>query len=123
MPWAVGSGCWNTSTPTTSLWAAAWPTDFTFMTAHGLDVLPESLLATPKDLKAPPPKARGNVVNILRLATTSKWRYNLDLLLWKRIMRTREAHDRVLPLLDAVFNPRPDNAAERRAMLRYLLRR
>ncbi|ONI92285.1 hypothetical protein ALI22I_04920 [Saccharothrix sp. ALI-22-I] len=105
------------------LWAAAWPTDFAFMTAHGLDVLPESLLTTREDLGALPPKARGNVVNVLRLATTPKWRYNLNLLLWKRIMRTREARDRVLPLLDAVFNPRPDNAAERRAMLGYLLRR
>jgi hypothetical protein len=105
------------------LWAAAWPTDFTFMTAHGLDVLPESPLATPEDLKALPAEARSNVVNILRLATTSKWRYNLNLLLWKRIMRTHEARDRVLPLLDAVFNPRPDNVAERRAMLRQLLRR
>jgi len=37
-------------------------------------------------------------------------------------MRTREAGDRVLPLLDAVFNPRPDNARERRALLGYLLR-
>ncbi|MEU7482241.1 Leg1-related protein [Lentzea sp. NPDC042327] len=104
------------------LWAAAWPTDFTFMTAHGLDVLPESLLATPEDVDALPPKTRGNVVNILSLATTSKWRYNLNLLLWKRVMRTREARDRVLPLLDAVFNPKPDNVAERRAMLGYLLR-
>ncbi|ANZ40947.1 hypothetical protein BBK82_38165 [Lentzea guizhouensis] len=104
------------------LWAAAWPTDFTFMTAHGLDVLPESLLATPEDLDALPPKARGNVANILRLATTPTWRYNLNLRLWKRVMRTREARDRVLPLLDAVFNPRPDNAAERRALLGYLLR-
>ncbi|SES14350.1 protein of unknown function [Lentzea xinjiangensis] len=105
------------------LWAAAWPTDFTFMTAHGLDVLPESLLTSPEDLDALPAKARGNVVNVLRLATTPRWRYGLNLLLWRRIMRTREARDRVLPLLDAVFDPRPDNAAERRAVLRHLLRR
>ncbi|MEU4445716.1 Leg1-related protein [Actinosynnema sp. NPDC050801] len=104
------------------LWAAAWPTDFAFMTAHGLDVLPETLLATPGDLDALPAKARGNVVNVLRLATTPKWRYDLNLVLWKRIMRTREARDQVLSLLDAVFNPRPDNTAERRKLLRYLLR-
>ena len=105
------------------LWAAAWRTDFAFMTAHGLDVLPESLLTAPEDLDALPAKARGNVVNVLRLATTPKWRYDLNLLLWRRIMRTRAARDRVLPLLDAVFNPGPGNAAERRALLGYLLRR
>ncbi|MEV8437869.1 Leg1-related protein [Actinosynnema sp. NPDC051121] len=104
------------------LWAAAWPTDFGFMTAHGLDVLPESLLTRPQDVPALPPEVRGNVVNVLRLATTPGWRYGLNLRLWKRIMRTREARDQVLPLLDAVFNPRPGNAADRRKLLRYLLR-
>ncbi|PSL51716.1 uncharacterized protein DUF781 [Saccharothrix carnea] len=104
------------------LWAAAWRTDFASMTAHGLDVLPESLLVTPEDVHALPARARGNVVNVLRLADTPRWRYHVNLLLWKRIMRTREARDRVLPLLDAVFDPRPANAAERRALLRYLLR-
>ncbi|MFD7655986.1 Leg1-related protein [Actinosynnema sp. NPDC059797] len=104
------------------LWAAAWPTDFGSMTAHGLDVLPESLLVTPEDVGALPAKARRNVANVLRLATTPGWRYRLDLALWKRVMRTREARDRVLPLLDAVFDPGPHNAAERRALLGYLLR-
>ncbi|EWC59377.1 hypothetical protein UO65_5323 [Actinokineospora spheciospongiae] len=104
------------------LWAAAWPTDFAFMTAHGLDVLPETLLAAPEDVRALPGKARGNVANILRLATMPKWRYDLNLWLWKRVMRTREARARVLPLLDAVFNPRPENAAERRRLLGHLLR-
>lgn len=104
------------------LWAAAWPTDFGFMTAHGLDVLPESLLATPEDVRALPAKVRGNVVNVLGLATTPGWRYRLNLMLWRRVMRTREARDQVLPLLDAVFNPGPDNAAERRRLLGYLLR-
>ncbi|MCG8915285.1 Leg1-related protein [Actinokineospora sp. PR83] len=104
------------------LWAAAWPTDFAFMTAHGLDVLPETLLTTPEDVRALPGKARGNVVNVLKLATMPKWRYDLNLWLWKRVMRTREARARVLPLLDAVFNPRPENAAERRRLLGYLLR-
>ncbi|MFC6091332.1 Leg1-related protein [Saccharothrix lopnurensis] len=104
------------------LWAAAWPTDFAFMTAHGLDVLPESPLTTPEDVDALPAKTRGNVVNVLRLATTPRWRYHLNLVLWKRVMRTREARDQVLPLLDAVFDPRPDNAAERRRLLGHLLR-
>lgn len=104
------------------LWAAAWPTDFDFMTAHGLDVLPESLIVTPGDVAALPPKVRRNVGNVLRLADTPKWRYDLNLALWRRVMRTREARDRVLPLLDAVFDPRPDNTAERRKLLGYLLR-
>lgn len=104
------------------LWAAAWPTDFAFMTAHGLDALPESLLTTPDDVRALPDEVRGNVVNVLRLAGTPRWRYDLNLLLWRRVMRTRAAREQVLPLLDAVFNPRPGNAAERRKLLGYLLR-
>lgn len=104
------------------LWAAAWPTDFDFMTEHGLDVLPEHLLSSTDDLRALPDRPRRNVRNILRLATIPTWRYNLNLRLWQRIMRTREARDDVLPLLDAVFNPRKDNVRERRRMLGYLLR-
>ena len=61
-------------------------------------------------------------MNVIRLAQTPTWRYNLNLRLWKRIMRTRAARDDVLALLDAVFNPRKDNAAQRRRMLGYLLR-
>jgi hypothetical protein len=104
------------------LWAAAWPTDFDFMTAHGLDVLPETLLVHGEDLNALPDRARRNVKNILRLARTPGWRYNVNLFLWKRVMRTRAARDDVLSLLDAVFNPRKDNADQRRRMLGYLLR-
>ncbi|MEJ2852308.1 MULTISPECIES: hypothetical protein [unclassified Saccharothrix] len=48
-------------------------------------------------------------------------RYHLDLVLWKRITCTREARDQALPLLDAVFNPRRDNTAERRRLLVYPL--
>jgi hypothetical protein len=104
------------------LWAAAWPTDFGFMTEHGLDALPEHLLETADDLRSLPDRARRNVKNILRLAETPGWRYNLNLRLWQRAMRTRAARDEVLPMLDAVFNPRKDNAAQRRRMLGYLLR-
>jgi hypothetical protein len=104
------------------LGAAAWPTDFDFMTEHGLDVLPESLLQRQADLGALPDKVRRNVVNVLRLADTSPRRYALNLWLWRRIMRTRAARADVLVLLDAVFNPRPDNAAVRRRVLGYLLR-
>jgi len=104
------------------LWVAAWRTDFAFMTDHGLDVLPERLLTTSADLETLPDKARRNTVNVVRLATTPAWRHRLNLTMWKRVMRTRQARDDVLPLLDAVFNPRPDNAAQRRELLRHLLR-
>ncbi|SDW67593.1 protein of unknown function [Amycolatopsis xylanica] len=104
------------------LGAAAWRTDFDFMTGHGLDVLPEILLEQRSDLHALPDKVRRNVANVLRLATTSPRRHALNLRLWKRIMRTRAARDEVIALLDAVFDPRPDNAAARLRTLRYLLR-
>jgi len=105
------------------LGAAAWRTDFDFMTEHGLDVLPECLLERHADLRTLPDKVRRNVVNVVRLAGTSPRRHALNLWLWRRIMRTRAAREDVLALLDAVFNPRPDNAATRRRMLGYLLRR
>ena len=104
------------------LWVAAWPTDFGFMTEHGLDVLPEQLLRSHADLGGLPAPVRRNVTNIVRLAQLPRWRYNLNLALWKRVMRTREARDEVLPLLDAVFNPRPDNLGDRLRMLGYLVR-
>lgn len=107
------------------LWVAAWPTDFDFMTEHGLDVLPERLLVAgddhpgPTDLPAP---VRRNVRTVIGLARTPEWRYRLNLALWKRVMRTRPARDEVIPMLDAVFNPNPGNVAARRRMLGYLLR-
>jgi hypothetical protein len=104
------------------LGAAAWPTDFDFMTSHGLDVLPECLLERHADLGKLPDKVRRNVVNVLRLADTSPRRYALNLWLWRRIMRTKAAREDVLALLDAVFNRRPDNAVVRRRILGYLLR-
>ncbi|WP_410657556.1 Leg1-related protein [Amycolatopsis sp. lyj-112] len=104
------------------LGAATWRTDFDFMTEYGLDVLPETLLERYVDLRTLPAKARRNVKNVLRLATTSARRHALNLWLWKRIMRTRAARDDVLVLLEAVFVPSPDNAAARRRVLGYLLR-
>ena len=107
------------------LWVAAWPTDFDFMSEHGVDVLPERLLRPDEDLHAAadlPEKVRRNVDNVVKLARTPAWRYNLNLALWKRVMRTRQARDEVLPMLDAVFNPNPGNVAARRRMLGYLLR-
>lgn len=104
------------------LWAAAWPTDFDFMMSNGLGVLPERLLDDDEDLARLPRRVRQNVRNVIGLARMPTWRYNLNLTLWKRVMRTREARQQVVPMLDAVFNPRPANAPERRRMLRYLLR-
>lgn len=107
------------------LWVAAWPTDFDFMTENGSDVLPERLLRPDDEPHGPvdlPDKARGSVRTIVKLARTPAWRYNLNLALWKRVMRTRQARDEVIPMLDAVFNPSPDNVAARRRMLGYLLR-
>jgi hypothetical protein len=104
------------------LWVAAWPTDFDFMTAHGLEVLPERLLHVADDLLDLPPRVRRNVSNVLRLDGIPYWRYRLDLTLWKRVMRTRPARDDVVSMLDALFNPNPGNRTERRRMLSYLLR-
>jgi len=104
------------------LGAAAWRTDFGFMTEHALDVLPELLLERRADLRALPDRVRRNVASVIRLATTSPRRYALNLWLWRRIMRTRAARDDVLALLDAIFDPRPDNALARRRLLGYLLR-
>lgn len=102
--------------------AAAWRTDFGFMTEHGLDVLPEILLEQRSDLRTLPDKVRRNVANVVRLAATAPRRYALNLWMWRRIMRTRTARDEVLALLDALFDPRRDNAPARRRMLGYLLR-
>jgi hypothetical protein len=105
------------------LWVAAWPTDFDFMTTHGMDVLPERLLTGDdrQALAGLPDRVRGNLRAVLGLARMPDWRYRVNLAVWKRVMRTRAARDEVVPMLDAVFNPNPEKAARRR-MLGYLLR-
>lgn len=108
------------------LWAAAWRTDFESMTGDGLEVLPERLLGPGDDVPGGagdlPRTIRRNVRTVIGLARTPPRRYALNLWLWTRVMRTREARDRVLPLLDAVFDPRQDNRAVRLRALGYLLR-
>jgi hypothetical protein len=104
------------------LGAAAWRTDFDYMTEHGMDVLPERLLERHADLRTLPDKVRRNVVNVVRLANATPRRHAVNLWLWRRIMRTRAARDDVLALLDALFAPKPGNAAARRRLLGYLLR-
>jgi hypothetical protein len=37
-------------------------------------------------------------------------------------MRTPQARDEVVPMLDAVFNPRPDNLDARKRLVRYIVR-
>jgi hypothetical protein len=105
------------------LWAAAWRTDFDFTITHGLGVLPDRLLDSPAGSDADlPARVVRNVVTVTRLATTPGWRHRLNLTLWKRAMRTRQARDDVLAMLDAVFNPNPTNIAARRRLVAYLLR-
>jgi hypothetical protein len=107
------------------LWVAAWPTDFDFMLEHGLDVLPERLLGPEDEARGPvdlSDKVRSNVRNVIELAGTPRWRYDLNLFLWKRIMRTRGARRNVVALLDAIFNPSPANRPEQLRALRHLVR-
>ncbi|MCE7004814.1 Leg1-related protein [Kibdelosporangium philippinense] len=102
------------------LWAAAWRTDFDFMTEYGLDILPDRLLGV-SGAKFPV-KVHHNVRNVVALARTPKWRHWLNLRLWQRVMRTKAARDEVVTMLDALFNPNSDNKVARRRMIGYLLR-
>ena len=102
------------------LWAAAWRTDFDFTVSHGLGVLPDRLLED--DAGGLSGRVARNVRTVSRLAGTPAWRHRLNLTLWKRAMRTRQARDDVLGLLDAVFNPNPANRAARRRLIGYVLR-
>jgi hypothetical protein len=80
------------------------------------------LLERHADLRTLPGRVRRNVVDVVRLAGVSPRRHALNLWLWRRVMRTRSARDDVLTLLDAMFDPKPANAAARRRLLGYLLR-
>jgi uncharacterized protein DUF781 len=106
------------------LWVAAWPTDLKFMLENGSDVLPERMLRE-QDIPGHIPdmndRVNANVRNILNLSNLSDFRFNFNLWLWKRAMRTRQARDEVVAMLDAVFNPSPKNVKERRKLFRYML--
>lgn len=106
------------------LWVSAWPTDLKFMLENGSGVLPERML-TDQDVTGRvadmTDRVIGNVRNILNLSNLSSFRFNFNLWLWKRAMRTRQARDEVVPMLDAVFNPSPKNGKERRKLFRYML--
>jgi hypothetical protein len=104
------------------LWAAAWPTDFDFTVTHGLGVLPDHLLEDGPRRPGLSRRTARNVRTVTALDGTPAWRHRINLALWRRAMRTRQARDDVLVMLDAVFNPNPGNAAARRRLLGYLLR-
>ncbi|HKJ11767.1 MAG TPA: Leg1-related protein [Ornithinimicrobium sp.] len=99
------------------LWAAAFPTDFEFTVAHGLDVLPERVLSGPETATQLPERAAGTTANVLGLAKAGPWRTRVSLWLWRRAMRTAQARSDVLTLLDAAFHRRADNAATRARLL------
>jgi hypothetical protein len=107
------------------LGTAAWHTDLDYMFKNGMGVLPDRLLADsdqPGESPDMTPEVNANVRSVISLTHQPKWRFNLNLWLWKRAMRTRQARDEVLPMLDATFSPSPRNAPERRKLLRYILK-
>lgn len=107
------------------LGTAAWHTDLAYMLQNGMGVLPPRLLTDDETLGSSPdlmPEVNANVRSVISLTRQSKWRFNFNLWLWKRAMRTRQARDEVLPMLDATFSPSPRNSAERRKLLRYILK-
>jgi uncharacterized protein DUF781 len=104
------------------LWAAAWRTDFDFTVTHGQGVLPDRLLDDGPGRADLPARVARNVRTVTGLARTPAWRHRLNLTLWRRAMRSRQARDDVLTMLDAMFNPNPANTAARRRLFGYLLR-
>lgn len=106
------------------LGTAAWRTDLEFMLEYGTGVLPPRLL-TDQDIPGHVPELNAamniNLANIVGLAHQSKRRFDFNLWLWKRAMRSLAARDEVVKMLDATFNPSPQNVAERRRLLRYIL--
>ena len=106
------------------LQAALWRTDLIYMLEFGVGVLPPRLI-TDKDVPGQVADMDANVnkylKNIIDFANQSPRRFAFNLFLWKRAMRTREARNDVAHLLDATLNPTPQNAPERRRMLKYML--
>jgi hypothetical protein len=104
------------------LWAAAWPTDFDAMVVS-LDVLPERMLLDRDVGLALADMRKGvrrNVRHIVGLARASGARHQRDLWMWRRVMRARAARDDAVTLLDALFNPTPENRAARLRLLLFL---
>jgi hypothetical protein len=106
------------------LGSAAWRTDLPFMLENGVGMLPERLIRDddlPGRIGDMNSQINVNIRSIISLTRQSRLRFRFNLWLWKRAMRTRQARDEVLPMLDATFNPSPKNIGERRKLLRYML--
>jgi hypothetical protein len=106
------------------LGTAAWRTDLIYMLENGIGTLPERALTAqdiPGKVTDMDERVNNNLVNIIGLTRQSKLKFAFNLYLWKRAMRSRQARDEVLPMLDATFNPSPKNVKERRKLLRYML--
>jgi hypothetical protein len=106
------------------LGSAAWRTDLIYMLENGIGTLPMRQITdtdVPGKIADMDQRVNNNVRNIIGLTRQSKRRFDFNLYLWKRAMRTRQARDEVLPMLDATFNPSPQNVKERRRLLRYML--
>ncbi|HVU10985.1 MAG TPA: Leg1-related protein [Phototrophicaceae bacterium] len=106
------------------LGSAAWRTDLIYMLENGVGTLPERMLTAsdvPGAIADMDSRVNNNIRNIIGLTKQSKLRFDINLYLWKRAMRTRQARDEVLPMLDASFNPSPENVNERRKLLRYMI--
>jgi len=107
------------------LGTAAWHTDLDYMLINGMGELPDRLLTDNDQPGAMPGldvKVSSNVASMVNLTNQPQWRFNFNLWLWKRAMRSRAARDEVLPMLDAVFYPSSKNGAERRKLLGYILK-
>jgi hypothetical protein len=104
---------------------AAWRTDLDYMLQYGVGVLPPRMMTAadiPGRIADMNAMTNSNLKNIAQLTTQPGWRFALSLYLWRRAMRSRAARADAPKMLDATFNPHPGNAAERRALLRYMLR-
>jgi len=107
------------------LGAAAWRTDLVYMLKNGVGTLPERVITerdVPGQIADMNELVNGNVRNVIGLTRQSKFKFGFNLWLWKRAMRSRQARDEVLPMLDATFNPSPKNVNERRKLLRYMMK-
>jgi hypothetical protein len=94
------------------------------MLENGVGTLPERALTAqdvPGKVADMDERVNNNIKNVIGLTRQSKLRFAFNLYLWKRAMRSRQARDEVLPMLDAAFNPSPKNVKERRKLLRYML--
>lgn len=105
--------------------SAAWRTDLEYMTTNGLNVLPERLLKD-SDIPGQVPdmnaEVNSNLKSMFALVRLPEWRFNINLLMWKRAMRTRSARDNVLDMLAATFHPTQENRKERMQLLGYVLK-